>query len=101
LKSLNQVVEHVVSVLQSDSQSVAAQVPNEFQVAVTEIVSRPFLPNRALVVSILDAKPMRELIRQLLSEAISDFTKKANAQGVEPKCPTLHTRICSRILWPI
>jgi hypothetical protein len=79
LKSVEQLIEHAVSMLGSNAKTVSAEIPKEFQVATEEIMGRPFSPNRALVVSVLDTKPMRELIRQLLSEAISDFTKRASA----------------------
>ncbi len=47
--------------------------------ALRELVSRPFSPDRAVVLSLIDRDPARELVRQLLLDAILDFGRKFSA----------------------
>jgi hypothetical protein len=76
---VERLVEHVVSTLNHNSKRIGDMMPLEFHQATEQILERPFSPSKHLVTAVLDTAPMRELFRQLLAEAIADFTKRASA----------------------
>ena len=44
-----------------------------------EMLERPFSPDRKLVLTVIDREPTRELVRQLLLDAVLEFGRRASA----------------------
>jgi hypothetical protein len=76
---VERLIETAVNTLNQDSGRIGNWMPLEFHQATKKILERPFSPSKHLVTAVLDTAPMRELFRQLLAEAIADFTKRASA----------------------
>lgn len=79
VEEMNHVVEACVAMMQRDNRSLAAWLGPDMRAALRAVISRPISPNRQLVLRIIDRKPTRDLVRQLLLETVLDFTKKASA----------------------
>lgn len=79
LEAFNRLTERVVNELSGNREAIKDVVAREVREAVREVVSRPFSPDRKVVLSIIDRGPARELVRQLLLDAILDFGKKISA----------------------
>jgi hypothetical protein len=54
-------------------------LPPELRQGLTALVGRPFSPDRALVLGILDREPVRELIRAILVDALMEFSRQVRA----------------------
>ena len=76
---VTRVVEDLVQRLQTQPKSVRDVMPAELRKAAREIFGRPFSPDRRLVLTIIDRPPTRELVRQLLLDAILEFGRRASA----------------------
>ena len=76
---LNSLVESVANRLAEDRRSVKEMVAPDVRVALREMTGRPFSPDRKLVLTIIDRGPMRDLVRQLLLDAVLEFGRRASA----------------------
>lgn len=76
---LNSLVESVANRLAEDRRSVKELVAQDVRVALREMTGRPFSPDRKLVLTIIDRGPMRDLVRQLLLDAVLEFGRRASA----------------------
>lgn len=77
--AVTRVVEEVFSRLQKERRPVEAVLPRELKRALREVVRRPFSPDRRLVLTIIDREPFRDLVRQILVEAVVEFGRRASA----------------------
>lgn len=76
---LNAVVEQAANRLQRERRSLKDVLAKDVRHALREIVGRPFSPDRKLVLTVIDRGPMRELVRQLLLDAVLEFGRRASA----------------------
>lgn len=76
---LLRIVEHVVHRLQSERRPLKDSLATELVAVARQVVARPFSPDRALVLSIIDRGPMRELVRSILLEEVLEFGRRASA----------------------
>ena len=79
LPALNGVIARAVNELSGNRKTVKSVLSPSAREALREIVSRPFSPDRALVLSLIDRGPTRELVRQLLLDAILEFGRKLSS----------------------
>ncbi|MFZ5440596.1 MAG: hypothetical protein ACOZQL_11345 [Myxococcota bacterium] len=77
--ALGRVVEALASRLQAEKRAARDVVAKDMRVALREIVGRPFSPDRRLVLTVIDREPTRELVRQLLLDAVLEFGRRASA----------------------
>jgi hypothetical protein len=77
--ALTRAVEAVVGQLQKERRPLEAMLPREMRAALREVVRRPFSPDRRVVLSVIDREPFRELVRQILVDAVMEFGKRASA----------------------
>lgn len=73
------VVEELANRLQAERRPLKDLTPKDVKVSVREMLERPFSPDRRLVLTIIDRPPTRELVRQLLLDAILEFGRRASA----------------------
>jgi hypothetical protein len=76
---LTRLVEAAVNELSRHKRPVKDELPQALKAALREVVSRPFSPDRRVVLTLIDRGPTRELARQILLEAVLDFARKASA----------------------
>jgi hypothetical protein len=76
---LNSLTEDLCNRLAEERRSLKDLTAKDVRLALREIVSRPNSPDRKLVMTIIDREPMRELVRQLLLDAVLEFGRKASA----------------------
>jgi hypothetical protein len=79
VKELARGVEWVVNRLNADRRTVGEAVPREAKASLKEMLRRPFSPDRKLVLTVIDRDPTRELVRQLLLDAVLEFGRRASA----------------------
>ncbi len=79
VKVLNSVVESVVNRLQTERRPLKEVVASDVRRALREMMGRPFSPDRRLVLTIIDRPPTRDLVRQLLLDAVLEFGRRASA----------------------
>ena len=79
VKALNTVVESVANRLQTERRPLKDVVASDVRHALREMMGRPFSPDRKLVLTIIDRPPTRELVRQLLLDAVLEFGRRASA----------------------
>jgi len=79
MSAFTRLTERVVNQLSGNRRPLKEVLSAQIQQALREVVSRPFSPDRALVLSVIDRDPARELVRQLLLDAILDFGRKFSA----------------------
>ena len=77
--ALNRLVEAAVNDLQKDGRKLREVMASELKATVLEMLERPYSPDRRLVLTIIDRPPMRELIRGLLLQTVTDFGKKVTS----------------------
>lgn len=77
--ALTEVVDEAVNRLRADRRPLGEVVPRELRHALREVVSRPFSPDKKVVLTIIDRAPTRELVRQLLLDAILDFGRRVSS----------------------
>lgn len=79
LKTLQHVVEWACEKLAADRRTVGEVVPREAKVTIKELLRRPWSPDRKLVLTVIDRGPTRELVRQVLLDAVLEFGRRASA----------------------
>ncbi len=79
LPALTRALERTINELSGNRKTVKQVLSPDVREAVREVVSRPFSPDRALVLSLIDRAPTRELVRQLLLDAILEFGKRLSS----------------------
>ncbi len=79
VKVLNSVVETLANRLQTERRPLKDVVASDVRHALREMMGRPFSPDRRLVLTIIDRPPTRELVRQLLLDAVLEFGRRASA----------------------
>lgn len=77
--ALSAVVEALVQRAQSERRPLKEVLAEDVRAALRNALSRPFSPDRRLVLTIIDREPTRELVRQLLLDAVLEFGRKASA----------------------
>lgn len=77
--ALTRLVDDAVNRLRADRRSLKEAVPRDLRHALRELVGRPFSPDKQVVLTIIDREPTRELVRQLLLDAILDFGRKVSS----------------------
>ncbi len=76
LALLTHFVEGIVHELSMQAGRVGDMLPRDLRHAARSLVERPFSPDRQLVLSVLDREPIRELVRDILQQAIVGFAQK-------------------------
>lgn len=76
---LERVVEAAANELQAERRAARDVLPREVRAVLREVVGRPFSPDKKLVLTIIDREPTRDLVRQLLLDAVLEFGRKASA----------------------
>lgn len=79
LPALRKLVEDAFNALQRDGRKLRDVVEPDLKHTITNLLERPYSPEKKLVLTIIDRPPMRELIRGLLLQTVLDFGKKAAA----------------------
>lgn len=79
LPTLERQLETLIAELQAERRPLADLTDSSVKSALKELVARPVSPDRHLVLTIIDRQPMRELVRQLLTETLLDFGRRASA----------------------
>lgn len=84
LVPLTRGVDRLMNDLNAVKGSIGDELPDELLSGAREWVSRPWSPDRAVVLAALDEPPVRTLIRKLLLDAILEFSRTVSApmQGV-------------------
>ncbi len=77
--ALNRLVEAVVKKLQGGGRKLGEVMAHELKATVLQMLERPYSPDRNLVLTIIDRPPVRELIRGLLLQTVTDFGKKVTS----------------------
>ncbi len=77
--ALNRLVERLVNELGQHRTPVKDVISRDVRHTLRDIVGRPMSPDRAVVLTLIDRDPTRELVRQLLLDAILDFGRKVSA----------------------
>lgn len=78
-ESLEALVEETVARLQADRRTVGEAVPSQVESTLRSLIARPFSPDKRLVLTLIDRGPTRELVRQLLTDVVLDFGRRASA----------------------
>ncbi len=71
--------ERVYHQLSIRHENLEAVLPIDFRRAIEALLSRPFSPDKRVVLQVIDQEPMRELVKQLLVDALIQFGKRASA----------------------
>lgn len=74
--ALEAVVSEAATRMSADRRALEAVLPQQVQRTLLEVLGRPFSPDRALVLTVLDRPPVRELVRQLLLDAVLEFGRR-------------------------
>lgn len=77
--ALNTVVDSLAKKLQAERRPLKDLVASDVRHALREMMGRPFSPDRKLVLTVIDRGPTRELVRQLLLDAVLEFGRRASA----------------------
>ena len=73
--------EETIGRIRAEERTLEELVPPEVKEAVDELAAQRYSPDRELLLAILDRKPVRELIRELLAETLTSFGKKLVSAG--------------------
>jgi hypothetical protein len=76
---LTRVVESVIAELRQERRPLKDVVAPDVRAALRQVSGRPFTADRKLVLTVIDRPPTRELVRQILLDAVLDFGRKASA----------------------
>lgn len=76
---LSRVVEATVAQLSAERRALKDTLAPQACAVLREVIARPFSPDRTLVLTIIDRGPIRQLVREILLEAVLDFARKASA----------------------
>ena len=79
VRTLNAVVDSLANRLQSERRSLKDVLARDVRHTLREMLGRPFSPDRKLVLTMIDRGPTRELVRQLLLDAVLEFGRRASA----------------------
>lgn len=79
VKTLQHVVEWACEKLAADPRTVGEVMPREAKLTLKELLRRPWSPDRKLVLKVIDRGPTRELVRQLLLDAVLEFGRRVSA----------------------
>ncbi len=79
LKGLTRIIELTVNDLQADRRALRELTNPELKATLREMLSRPYSPDKRLVLTVIDRPPVRELVRALLLQTVLDFGRKASA----------------------
>jgi hypothetical protein len=77
--ALERLVEAAFNELQSDGRKLREVMAGDLKDTVLQMLERPYSPDRKLVLTIIDRPPMRELIRGLLLQTVTEFGKKVTS----------------------
>ena len=77
--ALTRAVAEIARRAAGDRRRLAAVLPSEFRQAARELARRPMVPDRQLVLTVLDRPPVRRLVRGLLLNALLDFGHQMSA----------------------
>lgn len=77
--TLNSMVESLANRLASERRALKDVVAPDVRRALREMLERPFSPDRKLVLTVIDREPTRDLVRQLLLDAVLEFGRRASA----------------------
>jgi len=77
--TLNSMVEALADRLASERRAIKDVVAGDVRRALREMLERPFSPDRKLVLTVIDREPTRDLVRQLLLDAVLEFGRRASA----------------------
>jgi hypothetical protein len=77
--TLNSMVESLANRLASERRALKDVVAGDVRRALREMLERPFSPDRKLVLTVIDREPTRDLVRQLLLDAVLEFGRRASA----------------------
>ncbi len=77
--ALNRLVDAAFNDLNKDKRKLREVMPEELKATVLQMLERPYSPDKRLVLTIIDRPPMRELIRGLLLQTVTDFGKKVSS----------------------
>lgn len=81
-RALEQLAEEAVRALRAEPRSLGELTPRELKAAVLELAGRPFSPDKALVMKLIDQKPLRDRIREMVIETVTEFTTRAPGAGM-------------------
>ncbi len=76
---LQHVVETCISALQHERRPLREVVARDVRSALREMAGRPFTADRKLVLTVIDRPATRELVRQILLDAVLEFGRRASA----------------------
>lgn len=79
LQALTTLVDDIVNGLRADRRTLGQITAKDIQTTTKALLSRPWSPDRSVVMTVLDREPMRELVRGLLLQTVLDFARKASA----------------------
>ncbi len=79
VKVINTVVEALANRLKAERRPLKDLVASDVRHALREMMARPFSPERKLVLTVIDRGPTRQLVRQLLLDAVLEFGRRASA----------------------
>lgn len=79
MPAFTRLTERAINDLAGRQETLHRVLSGELQQALRTLVSRPFSPDRALVLSLIDQDPTRALVRRLLLDVILDFGRKLSA----------------------
>ncbi|MCL2627023.1 MAG: hypothetical protein FWD46_09485 [Cystobacterineae bacterium] len=79
IAALERWVENLFNRWNADGRRVEEALSENAKQALLSLSMRPFSPSPALLKSLLDSPPIRELMRKALSRALSDFARRATA----------------------
>jgi hypothetical protein len=77
--AVTRAVERVINELQPNRKTLHEVLPRDARQALRDVLARPFSPDRAVVLTLIDRGPTRALVRQLLLDAILEFGRKISA----------------------
>lgn len=78
-RELTELLDHLQQRLLEDKRTVREALPPELAQGLTRLVTRPYSPDRTLVLTVLDRPPVRTLVRGLLVNVLLEFSRKLSA----------------------
>ena len=79
LPALTRAVDEIASRAAGDRRRLGEALPDELRHAARELARRPVVPDRQLVLTVIDRPPVRRLVRGLLLNALLDFGHQMSA----------------------
>lgn len=81
-RALEKLVEAAVNALNADSRTLREGTPGELQLAAEALAGRPWSPDKQLVMKLIDHKPLRDRIREMVIDTVTEFTNRAPGAGM-------------------